>query len=228
MRKKPYSVTARTLHRVSGATVMAIVACALMALALQPNPGSRASEDAVTVSAPLPLAAQSKTDAGAKLTPVSLTIPAIDVKAGITRLGLNDDRTVQVPKDADDAGWYRNGPAPGENGSAVILGHVDSTTGPAVFYRLKNLERGEKVAVRLSDDSVAHYQVVRVALYANEDFPAQKVYSASVGKPALNLVTCGGSYDRDAGGYQSNVVVYTKYLGATGGTASPEATTSAG
>ncbi len=207
---------------------MAIVACLLLALGHQPDPGSGVPEEAVTVSAPLSLTAEPKADSGAKLTPVSLTIPAIDVKADVTRLGLNADRTVEVPKDADDTGWYRHGPAPGENGSAVILGHVDSTTGPAVFYRLKNLERGEKVAVKLSDDSVAHYQVVRVALYANEDFPAQKVYSASVGQPALNLVTCGGSYDRDAGGYQSNVVVYTKFLGATGRTASPEASTSAG
>ncbi len=207
---------------------MAIVAFSLLALGLQPHPDSRTTQDAFTASAPLPLAVQSKTDVDSKLTPVSLTIPAIDVKADVTRLGLNADRTVEVPKDADDTGWYRHGPAPGENGSAVILGHVDSTTGPAVFYRLKNLERGEKVAVKLSDDSVAHYQVVRVALYENEDFPAQKVYSASVGRPALNLVTCGGSYDRDAGGYQSNVVVYTKYLGATDRTASPETSTSAG
>jgi len=221
-------VTARTLHRVSGATVMAIVACLLIALGLQPNPGSGVPEDAVSVSAPLSLAAKSKTDAGAKLAPVSLTIPAIDVKADVTRLGLNSDRTVEVPKDADDTGWYRYGPAPGENGSAVILGHVDSTTGPAVFYRLKNLERGDTVAVNLSDDSVAQYQVDRVALYANENFPAQKVYAASAGRPALNLVTCGGRYDREAGGYQSNVVVYTTYLGVSARTASTDANTSVG
>lgn len=198
---------------------MAIVACLLFALGLQPDLGSGVPEDAVSVSAPLSLAAESETDAGGKLTPVSLTIPTIDVNADVTRLGLNADRTVEVPKDADDTGWYRHGPAPGENGSAVILGHVDSTTGPAVFYRLKSLERGDKVAVKLSDDSVAHYQVVRVTQYANEDFPAPKVYASSAGRPALNLVTCGGEYDREAGGYQSNVVVYTKYLWATGRTA---------
>ena len=82
----------------------------------------------------------------------------------------------------------------------------------------EDLERGDKVAVKLSDDSVAHYQVVRVAQYANEDFPAPKVYAKSAGRPALNLVTCGGKYDREAGGYQSNVVVFTKYLWATGRT----------
>jgi LPXTG-site transpeptidase (sortase) family protein len=207
---------------------MVVVACSLIALGLQPNPGRGVKENAVTVSAPLSLAAESKTDADAKLTPVSLAIPAIDVKAGISRLGLNADRTVEVPRDADDAGWYGNGPAPGENGSAVILGHVDSTTGPAVFFRLKKLERGDTVVVKLSDDSVAHYQVERIALYANEDFPASKVYASSNGRPALNLVTCGGAYDRDAGGYQSNVVVFTTYLRTTGRTASTGASTSVG
>jgi LPXTG-site transpeptidase (sortase) family protein len=198
---------------------MAVVACALIAFGLELNAGSGATQDAVNLPAPQSLAAESNTDAGVKVTPVSLKIPAIDVKAEITRLGLNADRTVQVPKDAGDAGWYANGPAPGENGSSVILGHRDSKTGPAVFYQLKNLERGDKVTVKLSDDSVAHYQVVRVTQYANEDFPAPKIYAKSDGRPALNLVTCGGKYDRDAGGYQSNVVVYTKYLWATGRTA---------
>jgi LPXTG-site transpeptidase (sortase) family protein len=225
VRKKQISVTARTLHRVSGATALAVVACALIAFGLGLNAGNGATDDAVTVSSPQSLAVESKTKVGAKLTPVSLKISAIDVKADITRLGLNSDRTVQVPKDADDAGWYTKGPAPGENGSSVILGHRDSKTGPAVFYRLNDLERGDKVAVKLSDDSVAHYQVVRVAQYANEDFPAPQVYAESNGRPALNLVTCGGRYDRDAGGYQSNIVVFTKYLWATGREAPPQQAT---
>jgi LPXTG-site transpeptidase (sortase) family protein len=216
MRSKQFSLTGRTLHRVSAATAMAVAACSLIALGLQLNVSSGAGGDAVTVAAPPPRVTESSSDAGAKLSPIILEIPAIDVEADITRLGLNADRTVQVPQDADDAGWYTKGPAPGENGSAVILGHRDSKTGPAVFYRMMELERGDKVAVKLSDDSVAHYQVVRVAQYANEDFPAPKVYAKSNGRPALNLVTCGGTYDRDAGGYQSNIVVFTKYLWATG------------
>jgi sortase (surface protein transpeptidase) len=99
----------------------------------------------------------------------------------------------------------------------VILGHVDSKHGPAVFYRLKELDRGDEVAVKLSTGKTAHYQVTRVAQYLNEDFPAKQVYAGSPDRPALNLVTCGGKYDREAGGYQSNVVVYTRYLWATDG-----------
>ena len=148
--------------------------------------------------------------------PVQLRIPAIDVAADVTGLGLNDDRTVEVPKDPDDVGWYRLGPSPGRPGSAVILGHVDSTRGPAVFYRLAQLERGHRVAVRLADGAVAHFKVARVVTYAIEDFPARQVYGRTAGdRPVLNLVTCGGEYDKDAGGYQANVVVYTTYLWAT-------------
>ena len=150
--------------------------------------------------------------------PVHISIPAIQVTAGITKLGLNKDGTVEVPEDPDDAGWYRNGPMPSDQGSAVILGHVDSKVGPAVFYRLKSLDTGDRIAVGLDSGSVAHFEVTRVAHYAIEDFPRHKVYAGTPDRPALNLVTCGGKYDREAGGYQSNVVVYTTYLWATDGT----------
>ena len=149
--------------------------------------------------------------------PVHVSIPSIQVTADITKLGLNKDGTVEVPEDADDAGWYRNGPVPSDPGSAVILGHVDSKAGPAVFYRLKTLEPGDQIAVELDSGSVTHFEVSRVAHYAIEDFPRHKVYAGTPDRPALNLVTCGGKYDREAGGYQSNVVVYTTYLWATDG-----------
>jgi hypothetical protein len=156
------------------------------------------------------------TGAPLKIRPVQLRIPAINVAADVEGLGLNDDHTVEVPKDPDDVGWYRLGPSPGRPGSAVILGHVDSTRGPAVFYRLSELERGDRVAVRLADGAVAHFKVARVVTYAIEDFPARRVYGRPAGdRPVLNLVTCGGEYDKAAGGYQANVVVYTTYVGTT-------------
>ncbi len=174
-----------------------------------------AAKNPVSVPAPTPSTTEPKADGHSKPSPVSLTIPAIKVASSVTRLGLNKDETVEVPEDPDDAGWYSKGPIPGQNGSSVILGHVDSKTGPAVFYRLKQLTAGDQKAVKLSDGTVAHYQVTRVAQYANEDFPAKKVYAGSPTRPALNLVTCGGNYDRDAGGYQSNVIAYAKYVKAT-------------
>ncbi len=141
--------------------------------------------------------------------PVSIDIPAIDVSSRLVRLGLEADRTVEVPTDADLAGWFRLGTVPGQRGSSVILGHVDSADGPAVFARLAELRRGDVVEVGGADGSVVSFVVTRRVLYANADFPAQQVYAAQDGR-RLNLVTCAGAYLEDAGGYQSNLVVYTR------------------
>jgi hypothetical protein len=144
--------------------------------------------------------------------PTHLRIPAIDVSATVTSLGIHPDHTVEVPADPDQAGWYRLGSHPGEAGSAVILGHVDSTHGPAVFYRLHSLTRGDEITVRASDGSVTHFEVASISTYANADFPAQKVYR-SRGRPGLALVTCGGRYDAAHGGDQANVVVFADLVG---------------
>lgn len=145
------------------------------------------------------------------MAPTHLRIPAIGVATDLIGLGLNDDNTVEVPEDPDRAGWFDLGPTPGRPGSAVILGHVDSTVGPAVFYRLRHLRAGDEVEVRLADGTTALFAVTQVVTYPNERFPARKVYAGSPRRPTLKLVTCGGRYDVEAGGYQSNVVAYTRY-----------------
>jgi sortase (surface protein transpeptidase) len=138
--------------------------------------------------------------------PVELSIPRIEVRTRLMGLGLEKDGSVEVPENAAVAGWFRRGPPPGSPGSSVILGHVDSLTGPAVFYRLRELRPGDRMAVRLDDGTLVRFRVRAVETYANEDFPAQKVYGRQ-GRSQLNLVTCGGDYDASNGGYQSNVVV---------------------
>lgn len=120
---------------------------------------------------------------------------------------------MEVPSKPAHTGWYRFGSSPGENGSAVILGHVDSRTGPAVFARLKELQKGDEVSVTMSDRSVLRYRVDKVATYPNAKFPATKVYGAT-GPSTLNLITCGGVYDPTEG-YRSNVVVYTSLAAST-------------
>lgn len=150
----------------------------------------------------------------AAVTPLLLSIPTLGLSTRLIDLGLEKDGTVEVPSDPDRAGWFRLGTVPGERGSAVILGHVDSLTGPAVFAELSSMRRADRVTVSMSDDSVVTFEVDRVVTYANADFPADLVYAGKRRVPELNLVTCGGVYDRDRGGYQSNVVVFTRRISA--------------
>lgn len=144
--------------------------------------------------------------------PAHLRIPAIGVSTALVGLGLNRDRTVEVPENPDVAGWFRHGTVPGRLGSAVVLGHVDSRRGPAVFYRLSTLRPGSRIEVRLSDGVVVEFAVSRVVSYPNRDFPARRVYAGNPRRRTLSLVTCGGAYDANAGGYQSNVVVYSSFV----------------
>jgi hypothetical protein len=152
--------------------------------------------------------------AAARSVPVALRIPAIGVAVSVSALGLNPDGTVQVPTDFQEPGWFRLGPSPGQVGSAVILGHVDSYQGPAVFFRLRSLQAGDQVEVSLADGVVAHFVVNTVAMYPKEQFPARQVY-ASHGYSALQLVTCGGEFDPHTRSYLSNVVAYTSLVATT-------------
>ena len=114
---------------------------------------------------------------------------------------------MQVPARPEDTGWLRTSPAPGQQGPAVILGHVDSTSGPAVFYALRRLAVGDPVVVTRHDGSQVRFTVDGVRRFAKSDFPTQATYGPVPG-PALRLITCDGPYDRSAGGYQDNLVVF--------------------
>ncbi|HXH79461.1 class F sortase [Nocardioides sp.] len=144
--------------------------------------------------------------------PVAISIPSVAVSSELVRLGLEEDRTVEVPENAEQAGWYELGTSPGQLGSAVILGHVDSAEGPAVFYRLRELVPGSRVLVTLGDGTVETFEVSRLETIPNDEFPAERVYAGTPDRPTLNIVTCGGDYDSSRGGYQSNVIAYTEHV----------------
>jgi len=143
--------------------------------------------------------------------PLTLSIPAIGLSVPLTELGLNSNHTVQVPTDFQEPGWYEYGPSPGQLGSSVILGHVDSYQGPAVFFRLRTLEPGDRVNVTLADGVITHFVVRQVAMYLKANFPTVEVYGPH-GYSTLQLVTCGGVFDTQTGHYLSNVVVYTSLV----------------
>ena len=150
----------------------------------------------------------------ARSQPTAIGIPAIGLLVSLSELGLNPDGTVEVPTDVAQPGWFHLGPSPGQAGSAVILGHVDSYLGPGVFFKLPQLIAGDKVDVSLADGVTAHFVVDTVVMYAKAQFPTSLVY-APHGYSALQLVTCGGTFDPETGHYLSNVVVYTSLVSTT-------------
>jgi len=145
-----------------------------------------------------------------KSLPVSVAIPAIGVRSRLLSLGLNPDGTMQVPSiltSADKAAWYKYSATPGQRGTAVIEGHVDSYHGPAVFFRLGALRPGNRIEVTLADGVTAVFLVTGVREYSKDEFPAKTVYGQT-GYPALRLITCGGDFDPATGHYLSSVVVF--------------------
>ncbi len=140
--------------------------------------------------------------------PVHLLIPKLKLSTGIILLGLKANGEVMVPTNVHDVGWFREGPTPGEIGSSVVLGHVDSSNGPGVFFELKTLVAGDLVKVTLADRVTATFKVRSVAQYPKTAFPAKLVYG-SHGTRSLNLVTCGGIFNHATGSYESNIVVFS-------------------
>lgn len=174
--------------------------------------------DVRSPSAPQPVVAgaspQRRRRSARDLSPLHLSIPGIGVDVGLISLGLQEDGTVEVPTDPAAAGWFRLGTVPGSRGSSVILGHVDSVDGPAVFAGLSTMRPRDRVQVVLSDESLVDFEVIGIETFENADFPADRVYAGTRRRRELNLVTCGGAFDSERGGYQSNVVVFTRLVRA--------------
>lgn len=138
--------------------------------------------------------------------PVRVVIPTIDVDADLVELGLNDDQSMEVPN-FGLAGWYEPGPRPGEPGPAVIAAHVDSVGGPDVFFRLKDLAKGDKISVELADGSTQKFVVSKSEQQLKQQLPVERIWN-DTDEVVLRLVTCGGEFDPDERSYKSNVIVY--------------------
>ena len=160
--------------------------------------GPSTSVRAVSVS--LPATSRSR--------PLKLAIPALGVSTSVGTLGLQPDHQVMVPTSIHTVGWYIDGPSPGQVGSAVILGHVDSNQGEGVFFNLKSLAIGDRIMVTSYNGVVTTFKVTKVVQYSKSAFPDRLVYG-SHGTRSLQLVTCGGVFDHATGHYESNIVVFS-------------------
>jgi Sortase domain len=138
--------------------------------------------------------------------PVRLEIPAIGVSAPLVRLGLGADGRMQAPGDFQAAGWFTGATQPGQLGPAVIAGHVDSRTGPAVFYRLHDLRPGDLVRVVRADRRVVRFVVESLARFPKPALPADRLYGPTTA-PALRMITCTGTFDHRRRSYRDNLLV---------------------
>lgn len=147
---------------------------------------------------------------GKQYAPLRIEIPTIATSAPVDPLGLNPDGTLAVPTDFNRAGYYTGRPPPGAIGPAIIVAHVDSKAGPAVFKRLRELKPGDEVMVTRADRSEVIFVVDRVESHRKNAFPTKAVYDPTPGS-TLRLITCGGSFDRRAGHYRDNVIAFAHY-----------------
>ena len=176
-----------------------------------PTPAATSEPSPTRSSSPAPFAAGdgSFTDRPAPpgVEPDRIRIPAIGVDATVDDMGLTDDGGIEVPEVFADAGWWTYSPRPGRVGASAILGHVDSKSGPAVFFRLTDLRPGDEIHVDGVDGRTVTFAVRAVEQHPKASFPSEKVFGATP-TPTLRLITCGGAFDSNAGHHLDNIVVF--------------------
>jgi sortase (surface protein transpeptidase) len=148
--------------------------------------------------------------------PLRLRIPAIDVNSTLKKIGLNNKGEIATPPLVRDshAYWLTVSPTPGQLGPATIIGHIDSAAyGPGVFFKLGALRQRDKIYLTRADGTVAMFEVQRAVEYSKADFPTRAVYG-NIDHAGLRLITCGGSFNRATGSYESNIVVYAALVSA--------------
>ncbi|GAA1040258.1 class F sortase [Streptomyces murinus] len=176
-----------------------------------PQPASAAAPDTRAPQSPGPTGPVPLTFSAAD----RVRIPAIHVDAPVTPVGLDPTGAVSAPppEDPDLAGWFTGAVSPGEKGTSVIVGHVDNQQGPAVFYGLGALKKGNRVEVLRKDGRTAVFEIYGVEVFSKAGFPGDRVYG-SKGTPELRVITCGGGFSKQ-NGYDGNVVVFARLVAVT-------------
>ena len=215
-RQRPSSPARPSATRVWTGTSVLLAAAGVAAVVLVPHGGPRPVrlDVPVAASAPAPVAGQLAPAAALQLPasqPVRVRVPALGVTSAVIELGLQDDGSMEVPGGAYPVGWYDASPTPGELGPAVLAGHVDWAGEPGAFYGLRELLPGDEVVVDRVDGTVATFRVDRVEEHDKDAFPSDDVYG-DIPSAGLRLITCGGSFDRDTGDYDDNVIVFASLV----------------
>jgi len=139
--------------------------------------------------------------------PVGLSFEAIGVElAGVIPVGVEPNGDMEIPG-AAEVGWYRYGPSPGEEGSAVLAAHVAYDGRDGVFRRLPRVQPGDRFAVFYADGAITEFEVVALTQYAKDELPLEAIFAPS-GDPTVTLITCGGRFNRALRSYEDNIVAY--------------------
>lgn len=142
---------------------------------------------------------------------MSISIPAISVKAKFVTLGLDKAGALQVPTTGTVAGWFSGAPTPGQMGPAVVVGHVDWNGKLGVFYHLKDLKKGAQIHITRADGRTVTYAVTQTLIVPKTSFPTERVYG-DIDFAGIRLITCGGRFDSKLKRHVDNVIVFAKMV----------------
>ncbi|MBH0164925.1 sortase [Fictibacillus sp. 7GRE50] len=143
------------------------------------------------------------------IVPVRIEIPAINVKAPIEQVGILENGQMGVPEDTNSVGWFEPGAKPGGRGSSVLAGHVDSKTGPAIFFDLKKLKQGDEIIITDKNGAALTFVVNKQKSYQRNSAPINEIFQTTSGQN-LNLITCSGVFDRTEGTHEERLVVFAE------------------
>jgi sortase (surface protein transpeptidase) len=200
-----------------GGGAVAIGGAVALTIALTSGSGQltgAATQIPSNVKSTMPMLASRPTAAGlSRSIPESIQIPAIHVDAPMTQLGRSPSGVIQVPPldNHNLAGWFDKSVTPGQTGTSIILGHVDTFQGPSVFFNIKLLKPGDLIEVKRVNGSTAKFMVDGVQVVSKATFPSSVIYGNSW-YPGLRLITCGGPFDTNTRQYLDNIVVYSHLI----------------
>lgn len=149
---------------------------------------------------------QTSTISSTTANPTWLDIPSLQISAGIISVGLTKHQTLEVPTTGHEVGWFIHRAKPGDQGSAILTGHLNTAHGPAVFYKLKDISEGDLIIVRRADGTTVQYMVSSKNVYPQNNFPSESVYNQH-DQATLKIITCAGSYDKKLNRYTHNLVI---------------------
>jgi LPXTG-site transpeptidase (sortase) family protein len=148
----------------------------------------------------------------AELQPTRLIIPSLEIDAPVESVGQTEEHRMGIPSGVEEVAWYNLGPQPGEPGNAVMAGHLDDVRGrPAVFWRLDELQPGDEILVRYSDEHEVRFAVTSVEAYDADSAPMERIFGVDFERD-LNLITCDGEWNAQNKLYEKRLVVYARRI----------------